>query len=68
MLKLPLVGRFLQGKKTARLVSAAALLEETDLRVVEAASAEETLDYLRRHGDEVAFLFAGPSPGETWRC
>lgn len=37
---------------------AAALLEETDLQVVEAASAEEALDYLRAHGEEVAFLFA----------
>jgi CheY-like chemotaxis protein len=37
---------------------AAALLEETDLQVVEAASAEEALDYLRKHGEEVAFLFA----------
>lgn len=37
---------------------AAALLEETDLRVVETASAEDALDYLRQHGEEVAFLFA----------
>jgi len=37
---------------------AAALLEETDLKVVEASSAEEALDYLRRHSEEVAFLFA----------
>jgi DNA-binding NtrC family response regulator len=37
---------------------AAALLEETDLEVVETSSAEEALDYLRRHADEVAFLFA----------
>lgn len=37
---------------------AAALLEETDLRVVETASAEEALDYLRRYGEDVAFLFA----------
>lgn len=37
---------------------AAALLEETDLQVVEAASAEEALDFLRRHAEEVAFLFA----------
>jgi len=37
---------------------AAALLEETDLRVVETASAEEALDYLRDHADDVAFLFA----------
>ena len=37
---------------------AAALLEETDLKVVETASAEEALDYLRHHAEEVAFLFA----------
>ena len=37
---------------------AAALLEETDLKVVETSSAEEALDYLRHHAEEVAFLFA----------
>jgi len=37
---------------------AAALLEETDLRVVETAGAEDALEYLRQHGEEVAFLFA----------
>ncbi|HEY8382524.1 MAG TPA: response regulator [Microvirga sp.] len=37
---------------------AVALLEETDLDVVEAASAEEALDFLRGRADEVAFLFA----------
>jgi CheY-like chemotaxis protein len=37
---------------------AAALLEETDLRVVETASAEEALDYLRNYAEDVAFLFA----------
>ncbi|WP_201831691.1 response regulator [Microvirga zambiensis] len=37
---------------------AAALLEETDLKVVETSSAEEALDYLRHHSEEVAFLFA----------
>jgi DNA-binding NtrC family response regulator len=37
---------------------AAALLEETDLQVVEKSSAEEALDYLRRNGEDVAFLFA----------
>jgi CheY-like chemotaxis protein len=36
---------------------AAALLEETDLRVVEASSGEEALDYLRAHAGEVVFLF-----------
>jgi CheY-like chemotaxis protein len=37
---------------------AAALLEETDLKVVETSSAKEALDYLRKHSEEVAFLFA----------
>ncbi|MGF9764659.1 response regulator [Microvirga sp. 0TCS3.31] len=37
---------------------AAALLEETDLKVVETSSAEEALEYLNRHSEEVAFLFA----------
>ena len=37
---------------------AAALLEETDLKVVETSSAEEALDYLREHSEDVAFLFA----------
>lgn len=37
---------------------AAALLEETDLQVVEASSAEEALAFLRNRADEVAFLFA----------
>jgi CheY-like chemotaxis protein len=37
---------------------AVALLEETDLQVIEASSAEEALDYLRLHADDVAFLFA----------
>ncbi|MBB4039953.1 CheY-like chemotaxis protein [Microvirga flocculans] len=36
---------------------AAALLEETDLKVVEAASAQEAFDYLRQNADQVAFLF-----------
>ncbi len=37
---------------------AATVLEETDLKVVEASSAEEALHYLRNHAHEVAFLFA----------
>jgi CheY-like chemotaxis protein len=36
---------------------ASALLEETDLKIVEAASGEEALHYLHHHADEVAFLF-----------
>ena len=34
-----------------------ALLEENDLHVVEASSAEEALDHLRAYGEDVAFLF-----------
>src|SRR5215212_2831859 len=37
---------------------AAALLEETDLHVVEASSGEEALHYLHHHAGEVAFLFS----------
>jgi CheY-like chemotaxis protein len=37
---------------------AAALIEETDLDVVEEDSAEGALAYLRRHAREVAFVFA----------
>ncbi len=37
---------------------AAALLEETDLIVVEASSGEEALHYLHHHAGEVAFLFS----------
>jgi len=37
---------------------AATLLEETDMDVFEASSAEEALHYLERHGREVALLFA----------
>jgi DNA-binding NtrC family response regulator len=37
---------------------AATVLEETDLKVVEASSAEEALHYLRDHAEEVALLFA----------
>jgi CheY-like chemotaxis protein len=37
---------------------AAAMLEETDLHVVEAVSAEEALAYLREHGPDVRMVFA----------
>ena len=37
---------------------AAALIEETDLDVVEEDSAEGALAYLKRHAEEVALLFA----------
>jgi CheY-like chemotaxis protein len=36
---------------------AAALLEETDLKIVEASSGEEALHYLHHHADQVTFLF-----------
>ncbi len=36
---------------------AAAILEETDLRVVETSSGEQALDYLRAGAGEVVFLF-----------
>ena len=36
---------------------ATALLEETELTVVEAASAEAAFDYLTQHGGEVALVF-----------
>jgi CheY-like chemotaxis protein len=38
---------------------AAAILEETDLRVVEAESGEEALHYLREHAGAVALVFTG---------
>jgi len=37
---------------------AAALLEETDLHVVEASSGEEALHYLHHHAGEVALIFS----------
>jgi CheY-like chemotaxis protein len=37
---------------------AAALLEETDLKVVEASSGEEALQFLYDHANEVTFVFA----------
>ncbi|MGF9764833.1 response regulator [Microvirga sp. 0TCS3.31] len=37
---------------------AVALLEETDLAIVEASSGEEALHYLHHHAEEVAFLFS----------
>ncbi len=60
------MGRKIEPERIALIVEddsdvrglAAALLEETDLQVVETSSAEEALDYLRNHAEEVAFLFA----------
>jgi DNA-binding response OmpR family regulator len=44
---------------------AAALLEETDLAVVECSTAEEALDVMRRRGGDVAMVFADIRlPGE----
>ncbi|MER2267292.1 response regulator [Methylobacterium oxalidis] len=37
---------------------AAAVLEETDLRVIEADSGEDALFHLREHANEVALIFA----------
>jgi CheY-like chemotaxis protein len=37
---------------------AAALLEETDLQVVEVSSGEEALHYLHHHAGEVVFIFS----------
>jgi len=59
------MGQMLQQRRVALVVEddldarflAVALLEETDLRVEEASSAEEALQYLRDHADEVALLF-----------
>ena len=60
------MGRMLQPQQVALVVEddpdvrelAATVLEETDLKVVEASSAEEALQYLRGHAEEVALLFA----------
>ena len=60
------MGRMLQPQQVALVVEddpdvrelAATVLEETDLKVVEASSAEEALQYLRDHAEEVALLFA----------
>ena len=60
------MGRMLQPQQVALVVEddpdvrelAATVLEETDLKVVEASSAEEALHYLRDHAEEVALLFA----------
>jgi len=59
------MGQMLQPRRVALVVEddldvrflAVALLEETDLQVHEASSAEEALQYLRDHADEVALLF-----------
>jgi CheY-like chemotaxis protein len=60
------MGQDAEGTRVALIVEddnelralAAALLEETDLRVVEASSAEEALHYLHHNAGEVVFLFA----------
>jgi CheY-like chemotaxis protein len=60
------MGRRFEQQKVALVVEddtelrslATALLEETDLTVVEASSGEEALHYLHHHGQDVAFLFS----------
>ena len=60
------MGQDAEGTRVALIVEddkelralAVALLEETDLRGVEASSAEEALHYLNRNAGEVVFLFA----------
>ncbi len=60
------MGRMIEPQQVALVVEddpdirelAATVLEETDLKVVEASSAEEALHYLRDHAEEVALLFA----------
>src|SRR4051812_36210857 len=37
---------------------AGAMLEETDLKVIEVESAEEALAFLEKHGEAVALIFA----------
>jgi CheY-like chemotaxis protein len=56
MLKAPRVALVVEDDLDVRFL-AVALLEETDLRVQEASSAEEALQYLRDHAEEVALLF-----------
>ncbi len=51
------VALIVEGDRELRAL-AVALLEETDLRVVEASSAEEALQYLRYNAGDVAFLFS----------
>jgi CheY-like chemotaxis protein len=60
------MGRMLQPQQVALVVEddpdvrelAATVFEVTDLKVVEASSAEEALHYLRDHAEEVALVFA----------
>jgi CheY-like chemotaxis protein len=60
------MGQGAEGTRIALIVEAdaelralaVALLEETDLRVVEASSAEGALQYLRFNAGDVAFLFS----------
>lgn len=60
------MGQALTSTRTALVVEddrgvrelAAAILEETDLRVVEAESAEQALYHLKEHAEDVALVFA----------
>jgi CheY-like chemotaxis protein len=56
MLKSPRVALVVEDDLDVRFL-AVALLEETDLRVQEASSAEEALQYLRDHAEDVVLLF-----------
>jgi CheY-like chemotaxis protein len=56
MLKSPRVALVVEDDLDVRFL-AVALLEETELRVHEASSAEEALHFLRDHADEVGLLF-----------
>ncbi len=51
------VALIVEGDKELRAL-AVALLEETDLRVVEASSADQALQYLRYNAGNVALLFS----------
>ena len=51
------VALIVEGDRELRAL-AVALLEETDLRVVEASSAEQALQYLHYNAEHVAFLFS----------
>jgi CheY-like chemotaxis protein len=57
MVKTPRIALVVEDDTDLRSL-AVILLEESDLTVHEASSAEEALQFLREHADEVALLFA----------
>jgi CheY-like chemotaxis protein len=57
LLKAPRVALVVEDDADVRDL-AVALFEETELRVQQAGSAEEALQYLREHADDVGLLFA----------